>query len=401
MAQTISELEKERAELLQAIESQAQQFSNQRSAAPEAPIEHTLKDWLNAAEEVMPVNPRTTANRNSTNPTNNKSAAKPAASSKASFFGVIIMLSLLLTILGVLYIAYTSIHNELQKVMTANKNMNEVFTNLQTQVDEIKNASGQSTTFEELQTKVLKLEGQVIDLKLQLTEVSSRPVVVNATPASVVSGNPDESTPTSVGVEPNWVNMDQLDKKLEAYTQQIDHKLELIMQHLNIQQLAPAAAQSVAPQPNVFKEPKAKLAEKEFETLSIAEPEEPKFKPLNQPLVKLVKTVVMPETPNQPGEPLKNYSPEVNWLMNEPAFNFTLQLASLSDYSSAQKMKDEKGLTDSKIIPQTRNNVTTYVLLVGSYADRSSADQASRSLKSNHNISPWVRKIKDLTSKVE
>jgi len=58
MAQTISELEKERAELLKAIESQAQQMSSSRPLGEKDQKEHTLNDWLLAAEEVMPSTPK-------------------------------------------------------------------------------------------------------------------------------------------------------------------------------------------------------------------------------------------------------------------------------------------------------------------------------------------------------
>ncbi|BBP43570.1 SPOR domain-containing protein [Thiosulfativibrio zosterae] len=400
MAQTISELEKERAELLQAIESQAQQFSSQRSTNADAPVEHTLKDWLNAAEEVMPTSPV----RNTAAPRNANAAASAAkstnkpATSKASFFGVIIMLSLLLTILGVLYIAYTSIHNELQKVMATNKNMNEAFTEMQAQVAELKNTvitGGKTESFDALKEKVAALETELNQLKAQQAElIKNPPAMPLAAQAVPVEQASEVLVAANAG---NLVTNEVLDAKLKVYTEQIDSKLELIMQFLKI--ASPAendASQSVL-------SPKAKEAssEKTFEPLTINEPQAPSIKTLDQPLVKLVKTVKLPEKPQEPSDPLKNYSPEVNWLMNEPAFNFTLQLASLADYASAQKMKDEKGLADAKIIPQTRNDVTSYVLLVGSFNERQAADKAANSLKANHNISPWVRKIKDLTVRVE
>ncbi|MBD3755047.1 MAG: hypothetical protein IE937_05310, partial [Gammaproteobacteria bacterium] len=64
MAQTIADLEKERAELLKAIESQAQQISSTRADDAQG---HSLSDWLNAAEEIMPNTTRTASKTAQTN----------------------------------------------------------------------------------------------------------------------------------------------------------------------------------------------------------------------------------------------------------------------------------------------------------------------------------------------
>ncbi len=134
MAQTISELEKERAELLKAIESQAQQMSSSRQSRDTHTSEHTLNDWLNAAEEVMPSTPK--------RPTSSNNTQAPKSKNKASFFGVVIMLSLLLTILGVVYIAYTSIHNELQKVLAVKEDSMREVTLLKESVAELQKSRG-------------------------------------------------------------------------------------------------------------------------------------------------------------------------------------------------------------------------------------------------------------------
>ncbi|MEA3404531.1 MAG: hypothetical protein U9R28_02190, partial [Pseudomonadota bacterium] len=123
MAQTISELEKERAELLKAIENQAQHISTKRSSEDDLDG-HTLKDWLNAAEEVMPTRPvpGKSKSQDSVSSATTSNPKTASANGKASFFGVIILLSLLLTILGVLYIAYNTINKELQEVKEVKEN---------------------------------------------------------------------------------------------------------------------------------------------------------------------------------------------------------------------------------------------------------------------------------------
>ncbi len=91
----------------------------------------------------------------------------------------------------------------------------------------------------------------------------------------------------------------------------------------------------------------------------------------------------------------------MKWLLEEPAFNYTLQLASMQERSSVEKMIREKGLDGAKIIPLERKGEAYYVLLTGSYASRTEADKAAKRYKQNFGISPWVRKIKDLSNKLD
>lgn len=55
MSLTISELEEQRAKILEEIESKAGKLTSQNTNKNESP---SLNDWLNAAEEVMPENPK-------------------------------------------------------------------------------------------------------------------------------------------------------------------------------------------------------------------------------------------------------------------------------------------------------------------------------------------------------
>lgn len=389
MAQTISELEKERAELLKAIETQAQTMSSSRSGDQDTQ-EHSLQDWLNAAEEVMPNNPRTRASQSqqsASNPNTNK--AKPAKNNKASFFGVIIMLALLLTILGVLYIAYTGIHNELKTVMANKTDVSKEIKALQASVEKLQTAtaaSGKGQLFEQLQNRVMQLEKEVKTLQEKISKQSVAVVGASQLPNNVVT-------------------TDVLDAKLKEYTKGIDAKLEKILKHLNL-------SMDDANQPNQEEgatQSKVTVSKEEAEE-KVAEPKVPSVKPMDQPVVRLVKKAPAPEKPSMPEQPetpapaqapIKNYTQDVKWLMSQPAFNFTLQLASMTDRASVQKMIDAKNLHGAKIIPQERDGEKNFVLISGSYAKRQQAENAAQSYKSKLKISPWIRKIKDLSSRVK
>lgn len=382
MAQTISELEKERAELLKAIESQAQHMSSSRPAGVDQK-EHTLNDWLHAAEEVMPSTPKRPTQQSSAH----QSTKKPKGS-KASFFGVVIMLSLLLTILGVVYIAYTSIHNELQKVLAVKEDSMKEVKMLKETVAELQKSvasGGQGQLFTQLQKRVEALEAEITTLKAQQLTFENK-VVQQATSGNVATVLP-EKLPSNV------VTTEVLESKLKEYTQGIDHKLETILKYLNLS--SADKEEEPASKVSVYTKPEEDVAEP-----TITEPELPKVKPLDQPVVRLVQKVQKPSTP-KPKAPLENYTSDVKWLMENPAFNYTLQLASMNERDSIEKMIEQKGLQGAKIIPLERKGEPYYVLLTGSYASRSEADKAARTYKANFGISPWVRKIKDLTRKLK
>jgi len=394
MAQTISELEKERAEVLKAIEMQAKQMSTKSSATStsDAP-EHSLNDWLNAAEEVMPTPPR----KKSTN-TQQKSQSQPVTKTKpnkASFFGVVIMLSLLLTVLGVIYIAYTSIHNELQKVLANNETAMKEIKAMQSTVAMLSKSvasGGQVEAFTELQKKVGALEIQLNELKAKQLALESHTVV--AVPATTKRSN---KMMTSIIPQENTLSISEidtaLDKRLKVYTQQINQKLELIMQHLQIQ---------VPVKTLVIQAKKPKVADE----VSIAQPKvpqvtEPKVKPLNKPVVELVKKTSTPKPIQVPEQPKKSYTADVKWVMAQPDKSYTLQLASMPDKYSLKKIIASKHYPETKILPQTRNGgKKLYILVAGTYPSKKAADQAARHYQSAYKVSPWVRKIKDLKAKI-
>ncbi|WP_019896450.1 SPOR domain-containing protein [Hydrogenovibrio halophilus] len=399
MAQTISEFEKERAELLKAIEDQAQQRSSERGPAltpgseesTDARSEHSLSDWLQAAEDVMPARekkPQSAPSR----------ASQRTKSQKVSFFGVIIMLSLLFTILGVLYIGYTSIHNELQKVVESVDGSRDRLAALEVKVADVEKAAatgGQSEVFTQLQQQVATLEEEVANLKAaqQALDHSVTDQANTLTQFNSSDGSASAQTGSQV------VTIDILEQKLREHSRGIESKLETLITRLAAQ--SDGQAEEAA---GANTDASAETASEDEAT--IAEPASPEVSRLNQPVIRLIGD---PSSPKKPQAPKKEQAqtnqsdlPEpIRWLKDAPAENYTLQLASMSDQRSVKRIVEQKGLEGAKVIPLTRNGERYFVLLSGRYASRDDADQAAERYKQQFDISPWVRRVQDIRSKLE
>ncbi len=420
MSLTISELEAERAKILEEIENKAQTISGDATPSSKSP---SLKSWLNAAEEVMPAS-KAPHNANSKRadkqmrtPQNAKSNYQSQVlktpknkANKASFFGVLIMLTLLLTLLGVIYIAYSSIHKELQNVLLAHEQSIEKIQSIQTDMNALQKAiatGGKVELFVALEDKIFALESQVVALKNQvdLLATSDSPSLKeeNTLPENthVTTANKATQEATQVADSP-LVTQATLEQSLQRYTEkleaQIDQKFEKILNYIS--------------QNNRGGEKK-----EENRNLSLTSDSDRKLnietnvsdvkKPvIEQPLVQLIKPVEAPKEPKQPDlqatkPPVAHYSADVKWLMSEPPMHYTLQLASMLDQNSLQNMVIKKQLKQTRILPQTRNGVTNYVLIMGSFSDRKLATALAKQLKSESGISPWIRKIKDLSARIQ
>ena len=389
MSLTISELESERAKILEEIENKAQSISSGKSNAGE---NHSLKDWLKAAEEVMPASEAVREKqdmRNSETRSNYTTQVIKPSKNKASFFGVIIMLSLLLTLLGVLYIAYTSIHKELQSVLESNQLNTDKMNQLQIDMEALQksiSSGGKAELFISLEDKVFALEAQVLALQAAL----KNPVTVsNTTAGSDVSMDSSKVVTEAV-----------LDHKLNQLEQKIDQKLQTIIDYLSSgkEPLTDVSSVNNVVLPGTLND--------SLEEMTISEPSitETNSPVITQPLVQLVQTIktpVSPVTPEKVNAPIENYTADVKWLMNEPALHYTLQLASMPEQQSVEAIVRKKSLTDIKIIPQTRNETTNYILITGSFSSRKAADEFAKQYKVEFGISPWVRKVKDITVRVK
>jgi septal ring-binding cell division protein DamX len=402
MSLTISELESERAKILEEIESKAQSISSGKSSAGE---NHSLKDWLKAAEEVMPASEPVKEEqdmKNSETRSNYTAQVIKPSKNKASFFGVIIMLSLLLTLLGVLYIAYTSIHKELQSVLESNQlntdNMNQLQIDMDTLQKSI-SSGGKAELFISLEDKVFALEAQVLVLQTAL----KNPLTTSNTTVSGASlkSRPPVAPQADLSMDPNKIVTEAiLDDKLNQLEQKIDQKLQTILDYLSSgkKPLTDVSSVDSGVLPVAVKDTS--------EEMTISEPSitETNSPVITQPLVQLVQTIKRPEAPLTPAKanaPIEHYTADVKWLMNEPALHYTLQLASMSEQHSLEAIVRKKSLTDVRIIPQTRSETTNYILLTGSFASRKAANEFAKHYKMEFGISPWVRKVKDITVRVK
>lgn len=397
MSLTISELETERAKILEEIESKAQSISSGKSSAGE---NHSLKDWLKAAEEVMPASEPVKEEpdmKNSETRSNYTAQVIKPSKNKASFFGVIIMLSLLLTLLGVLYIAYTSIHKELQSVLESNQlntnKLNQFEIDMKALQKSI-SSGGKPELFISLEDKVFALEAQVLVLQAALKNpLTTSKTTVSGAPLN--STSPSVAPQTDLSMDPNKIVTEAiLDDKLNQLEQKIDQKLQTILDYLSSGKKPLVDVSSVD------------KVEDTSEDMTISEPSitETESPVMTEPLVKLVETIkrpVAPETPEKAKAPIENYTADVKWLMNEPALHYTLQLASMPKQQSLEAIVRKKSLTDVRIIPQTRSGTTNYILVTGSFASRKAANEFAKQYKMEFGISPWVRKVKDITVRVK
>lgn len=397
MSLTISELEEQRAKILREIESKAGKISPSNSSNDKTP---SLNDWLNAAEEVMPEKPQPASKQSSQKTSySNKMLSNNKSSNRTSFFGVVIMLSLFLTILGVLYIAYSSIHKELQNVLVVKEENMEQVRLLQADMQSLEQTvttGGKTELFNELELKVIALQTEVNELKAIIA--GNQAISSNTDNEKDDSGNqvaqvsPLEKIFT--GDANKVVTEGVLDKKLKNYTQQleqkIDRKLEIILQHL-IKDSPDGKLPGLV-------EPNTSDQTQEIDTPVV---ETVKTPVVNEPLLKLVDEVSRPKAPTAPDAPLVNATSDVRWLISQPKAHYILQLASMPNEAGAQQIIKSNQLQDAKVIPQTRNNATNYILVTGSFANRNDADKLAKEVKSKYGISAWIRQVKDLTSRVQ
>lgn len=361
MAQTISELEKERAKLLEAIENQASQISVKRGSSTNEARPHNLNDWLNAAEQVMPTHERTRASSASSTRAKNPKAKPPvnASRNKASFFGVIIMLSLLLTIIGLVYIAFTTVQKDMHQLATIHNETLDKLDNLEQELASLKKTvdeGGNSEAFDELNARLDDFGEQVDGLKHLQAQTSNK--------------------------AQNTIDVSALDNVSRKLERQLNSRLEgLVNQLQNVgvrldQDLQPAPEMASSNEPL---QPAAKIAQPKA-------PTEPSVPKIEQKVVKLVEV---------------KQTSDMDWLKQQKPEVFTLQLASLPDIKSLQKMAADKNIQGAKIIPQVVDGKTNYVLIVGSHAQRIQANQASIEIKNSTGISPWIRQMRDISARLK
>jgi septal ring-binding cell division protein DamX len=68
---------------------------------------------------------------------------------------------------------------------------------------------------------------------------------------------------------------------------------------------------------------------------------------------------------------------------------------------SLNTIKSLKKLENTKILPQVRGDSTNYILVTGSFKNREGAEVLAKTIKAESGITPWIRKISDLTNKLK
>ncbi|GAB6034320.1 SPOR domain-containing protein [Galenea microaerophila] len=419
MAQTISELEKERAELLKKIEEEAR-LAKQKTGQEPLPTSDsensdnlTLNDFLMAAQEVIPddatpllkdkesstmKNSRAQTQKGQVGQSGQAAQTTADTSSngqKSTFFGVVIMLTLLLTVIGVMGLVYITLKESIDQLDKTTQSQKESVVEIANELKALKAQPTSNESIQDLKQKVESLEQKVMQLEQKIDDMEAQPVAQSADiPQLNISGD-------------TVITADLLDQKFSLYTkyleQKLDRKFDLILQYLIKGKANPENTQPASERPtqsditNTYQLPKQVKSPKTPEVKAPQSPQSAQTIKPTEPVVTLVKpatTVKAPETPSA------YFTKEVKWLTQQPLLNYTLQLASLADKSSLERFKQRKKLESAKIIPQKNGKSVRYVLIIGSYATRNEAQNQARKIKQQTGISPWMRQIKALTSRL-
>jgi septal ring-binding cell division protein DamX len=272
---------------------------------------------------------------------------------KISYIGVILMLSLMLTVLGVLYVAYVTINKQLESVKEESLGEIKTLQDSMTQLQQTLSGGGNPELFIKLEDKVVLLESRLNDIQQQLAAqaVANITSVVPSAQAATANTEPTNENGLELPIslqeqvtaqtQVNQVTEAILDVKLAALEQKIDQKLETILNHL-LQTTPKTTAQSGLVTG-------ALLASKPTEQ-SVTQPNVPsvndvKAPTVQAPVVSAVKVTEAPAVPAKPVDaqkPLKNYTADVQWLMNEPPLNYTMQLASTNEQALLNRLSKQK-----------------------------------------------------------
>lgn len=455
---TISEIEAERARILQEIEQRAQQKTGEQTPA-------SLKDWLNAAQEVMPQNAQiaqkmasyeqptsakidfdefddgvqtsfskamqelqldsepptvdTTASNRPTPPQSGQNSVKNPTNNSQGFSiaGFLLQISILAIFSIILYFGYRDLTLELKDIReTSNQEiakLTEVMTNNTLNEETLKQ-------IQESQERVTLLESKLEQLQSQLEELYSRPQQqIDFSNFDDLSTEQKDSIQKTFALN-SGITEEMLDEKLRLYNDKLanqfearlDRKLQPILNKLNL------AAQKTP----------VTVAQPEEEIATIAEPQTPDTPELTQPLsekpllkmvepvkeakdalqlekpveVSQIKPIEIPEVKSQPkiAEIKGIHQEDVQWIQSQPKEFFTLQLASMKSVSDLERLVKSKGLENTKILPQVRNGKVNYILIVEALENRTQAVKLSEQLKKTTGISPWIRKLTDIQQKL-
>lgn len=426
MSKSISQLaEQERAKLLEAIEAQANRISSKRDPQQ---TDISLSDWLNAAEKVIPnpkepTNPATKAyqanakddqlfanksepswdelfeqeprlttrqdaparNLNhktpSASPTSGKirRTSKPNPAKTGPYFGVVVMLSLLLAMTGVLYLAYLVINDEFKRL---------------------------ETLVLDQEAQISQLETLVIDTQMLLEQHEDAPIVISLMQrlAELEAAQTHVDSETTAGAQISAEQLDALEAAQRNLEQQLQRALAMPQQPSSdvINQLEQQILQRLQQSSDALN-----LREAAVGRVDVVEPSTsiPTITPPTSPSAPLEPQVSSLD--NQPDvvvveEVITNpvYSARISndmaWLEQQTGQHFVIQLAAMAQAERLEQLIRQHNLAQAKILPQVRNGQTRYILILGSYAQRQQAAEQANLIREQTGITPWIRRINDI-----
>ncbi len=388
MPKTISELEAQRAKILQEIESKAGNLSS--GSGDKKP---SLNDWLNAAEEVMPETDQGSTAENANYSTKLLKTSHSNTSS-TPFFTVIIILTLFLTLVGLMYIGYMTLNNELKSAVSYKEQSTQQINELQegmTSLQQSLATGGKSELFVQMESEVATLKAKITELEAKLAEQTAK-------------GSSDSLPTAKAGADSNkdsaqLITESVLEGKLKLYNDQLeknlDDKIQKVIQELNGSEKKTA---SLTSELAAIKESASAEKVDSVDVPTVKTAVSPR---VEEPKIATVDKVDQPAQPKIPEAPKAMMTADVKWLIEQPKKNYILQLASMPTEESVKQVMQKKGIDDGKIIPQVRNAVVSYILVVGSLKEKTQAQKLAKEIKNKTGISPWIRQIEDISRRVE
>jgi septal ring-binding cell division protein DamX len=316
---------------------------------------------------------------------------------------------LLLISFGIVYLAYSSVtpEEDIQKTIVEN----------QTEPTPAITANLAPNNLVDLQDKIVTLESKLEVLSLKLNQLMKAEQSIN--PRTLTPTNESDA----ISATPELKVLKALDKvmedlKVQAPTFQTGtvKNTDIFRKHeVNLQEIMEDRALKMSQGASSFvKTITPNLAQ--TNTNQIEEPNDitGKFDPIVDNMKapqaeRLVANmnIATPTAPLAPKAPQvheikdSNDTPDVVWLKKQPQSNYTLLLASMPVEHSLNTIKSLKKLENTKILPQVRGDSTNYILVTGSFKNREGAEVLAKTIKAESGITPWIRKISDLTNKLK
>jgi DamX protein len=433
MSKSISQLaEQERAKLLEAIEAQANRISSKRDPHQ---TDISLSDWLNAVEKVIPEtkepavkasgNPATnayqenaqdaqlfanksepswdelfaqeprlpaqpeltTASLNTQIPSSRGKVRRYPKKNPAKagpYFGVVVMLSLLLAMTGILYLAYMQVTEEFKRLETLVLDQEAQISQLETLV---------------IDTQMLLEQHEdapiVISLMQRVTELEAAQTAVDRSSNSASQELPEQiealaAAQSTLEQQFKQVIMQQAQNPSSEMISQLEQRI--------LQRLQPSSElPNIRPLPMTEPEHVYKSSSSQptiTPPIAPSNPTEPSIiNPVIHPNVAVVEDVS--EVSEQTGKSAR-IRDDIAWLEQQTGQHYVIQLAAMEQPERLEQIIRQHNFSDVRILPQVRNDQTRYILVNGSYSQRSNAVEQANRFREQTGITPWIRRVNDI-----